>query len=304
MSNEQEHIEEHSSPIKTPKQLVVTIVLSFVVPIAIIILLVNLVVSGTKVGAGSDTLSNEAVTKRIAPVAGFSLVDANAPKVFKTGEQVFAAVCTACHTAGVAGAPKIGDNAAWAPFIKSGFDAMMNVALHGKGGMPAKGGNPTLSDYEVARAVVYMANKSGGSLPEPAAPAEEGAKKEADATPAAAPAAAAPAAAAPAAAAPAPAPAAAAAAAAPAPAQATAAVNPAGEKLYKSVCFACHATGVANAPKFGDKAAWDPYIKTGMDAMVKVAMQGKPPMPPKGGAANASEDDIRAAVQYMVDAAK
>ncbi|MCZ8409712.1 c-type cytochrome [Achromobacter dolens] len=283
MSNEQEHIEEHSSPIKTPKQLIVTVILAFVVPIAIIILLVNMVASGAKVGAGSDTLSTEAVTKRIAPVAGFELVDANAPKVFKTGEQVFQAVCTACHTAGVAGAPKVGDNAAWAPFIKSGFDAMMNVALHGKGGMPAKGGNPTLSDFEVARAVVYMANKSGGSLPEPAAPAEEGAKKEADAAPAA--------------------PAAAAPAAAPAPQQA-AAVNPAGEKLYKSVCFACHATGVANAPKFGDKAAWEPYIKTGMDAMVKVAMQGKPPMPPKGGAANASEDDIRAAVQYMVDAAK
>lgn len=298
MSNEQEHIEEHSSPIKTPKQLIVTVILAFVVPIAIIILLVNMVASGAKVGAGSDTLSSEAVTKRIAPVAGFELVDANAPKVFKTGEQVFAAVCTACHTAGVAGAPKVGDNAAWAPFIKSGFDTMLNVALHGKGGMPAKGGNPTLSDYEVARAVVYMANKSGGSLPEPAAPAEDGAKKEADAAPAAAaPAAAAPAAAAPAAVAAAPA------AAAPAPQQ-TAAVNPAGEKLYKSVCFACHATGVANAPKFGDKAAWEPYIKTGMDAMVKVAMQGKPPMPPKGGAATASEDDIRAAVQYMVDAAK
>lgn len=305
MSNEQEHIEEHSSPIKTPKQLVVTIVLSFVIPIAIIILLVNMVVTGTKVGAGSDTLTEEAVTKRIAPVAGFALVDANAPKVFKTGEQVFAAVCTACHTAGIAGAPKMGDNAAWAPFIKSGYDTMLNVALHGKGGMPAKGGNPTLSDYEVARAVVYMANKSGASLPEPAAPAEDGAKKEAAAAPAAAPApaAAAPAAAAPAAAAQAPAPAPAP-AAAPAAPQTTAAVNPAGEKLYKSVCFACHATGVANAPKFGDKAAWDPYIKTGMDAMVKVAMQGKPPMPPKGGAANASEDDIRAAVQYMVDAAK
>ncbi|HEY9274013.1 c-type cytochrome, partial [Achromobacter sp.] len=179
MSNEQEHIEEHSSPIKTPKQLVVTIVLSFVIPIAIIILLVNMVVTGTKVGAGSDTLTEEAVTKRIAPVAGFALVDANAPKVFKTGEQVFAAVCTACHTAGIAGAPKMGDNAAWAPFIKSGYDTMLNVALHGKGGMPAKGGNPTLSDYEVARAVVYMANKSGASLPEPAAPAEDGAKKEA-----------------------------------------------------------------------------------------------------------------------------
>ena len=309
MSNEQEHIEEHSSPIKTPKQLVVTIILSFVIPIAIIILLVNMVVSGTKTGAGSDSLSPEAVTKRIAPVAGFELVDANAPKVFKTGEQVFASVCTACHTAGVAGAPKMGDNAAWAPFIKSGYDTMLNVALHGKGGMPAKGGNPTLSDYEVARAVVYMANKSGADLPEPAAPAEDGAKKEADAAPAAAPAAAAPAAAAPAAAAPAAAAPAAAAPAAAAPAAAApapqqAAVNPVGEKLYKSVCFACHATGVANAPKFGDKAAWEPYIKTGMDAMVKVAMQGKPPMPPKGGAANASEDDIRAAVQYMVDAAK
>ncbi|WMD18846.1 c-type cytochrome [Achromobacter seleniivolatilans] len=304
MSNEQEHIEEHSSPIKTPKQLVVTIILSFVIPIAIIILLVNMVVSGTKVGAGSDTLSNEAVTKRIAPVAGFALVDANAPKVFKTGEQVFAAVCTACHTAGIAGAPKMGDNAAWAPFIQAGYDTMLNVALHGKGGMPAKGGNPTLSDFEVARAVVYMANKSGASLAEPAEPAADGAKKEA-AAPAAAPAPAAAAAPATVAAAPAaPAPAAAAPVAqAPAPAQ-TAAVNPAGEKLYKSVCFACHATGIANAPKFGDKAAWDPYIKTGMDAMVKVAMQGKPPMPPKGGAANASEDDIRAAVQYMVDAAK
>ncbi len=299
MSNEQEHIEEHSSPIKTPKQLIVTIVLSFVIPIAIIILLVNMVVSGNKTGAGSDTLSQEAVAKRIAPVAGFQLVDANAPKVFKTGEQVFAAVCTACHTAGVAGAPKVGDNAAWAPFITAGYDAMMNVALHGKGGMPAKGGNPTLSDYEVARAVVYMANKSGASLPEPAAPAAEGDKKEAAAAPAAAPAVPVVAAAPAAAAAPAPAPAAPAAAP-----QAAAAVNPAGEKLYKSVCFACHATGVANAPKFGDKAAWDPFIKTGMDAMVKVAMQGKPPMPPKGGAANASEDDIRAAVQYMVDAAK
>ncbi|MFP3710907.1 cytochrome c5 family protein, partial [Paraburkholderia sp. SIMBA_009] len=77
MSNEQEHIEEHSSPIKTPKQLIVTVILAFVVPIAIIILLVNMVASGAKVGAGSDTLSTEAVTKRIAPVAGFELVDAN-----------------------------------------------------------------------------------------------------------------------------------------------------------------------------------------------------------------------------------
>jgi len=240
------------------------------------------------------------VARRIAPVAGFELVDANAPKVFKTGEQVFQAVCTACHTAGVAGAPKVGDKAAWAPFIKSGFESMLNVALHGKGAMPAKGGNPALSDYEVARAVVYMANQSGGSFDEPAAPAQEGEGAKAEAPKQAAAAAPAPAAAPAAAAAEAPK------AEAPAPAapKAEAAVNPAGEKLYKSTCFACHGTGVAGAPKFGDKAAWEPYIKTGIDAMVKVAITGKGAMPPKGGAANASEEDIRAAVEYMVNAAQ
>ncbi|CAM3828271.1 c-type cytochrome [Bordetella tumulicola] len=300
MSNEQEHNEEHASPIKTPKQLIVTVVLAFVLPILIIILLVNMVTSGTKVGAGSDTLTAEAINKRIAPVSGFELVDANAPKVFKTGEQVFQAVCTACHTAGVAGAPKLGDKAAWGPFIKSGYESMLNVALHGKGAMPAKGGNPALSDYEVARAVVYMANESGASLEEPAAPEAEGTTAAGEA-PAAAAAAPAPAAtpAAPAPAAPAVAPS----AEAPAP-QAAATTNPAGEKLYKSTCFACHGTGVAGAPKFGDKTAWDPYIKTGLDTMVKVVLQGKGAMPPKGGAVNASEDDIRAAVEYMVNATK
>src|SRR3546814_8629252 len=68
MSNEQEHNEEHASPIKTPKQLIVTVVLSFLIPIIVIIMLVNMVTSGTKVGAGSDTLTEEAVAHRIAPV--------------------------------------------------------------------------------------------------------------------------------------------------------------------------------------------------------------------------------------------
>lgn len=300
MSNEQEHNEEHASPIKTPKQLVVTIVLAFVLPIVVILLLVDMVISGTIAGAGSDTLNEEAVGRRIAPVASFELVDANAPKVFKTGEQVYQAVCTACHAAGVAGAPKLGDQAAWGPLIKDGFESMLNVAIKGKGAMPPKGGNPALSDYEVARAVVYMANESGGSFEEPPAPdADTPATTQAPA-PAAQPG---QDLAAPVAAAPPP-------ANAPAPVKADegenkqAVVNPAGEKLYQSNCFACHGTGVAGAPKFGDKTAWAPYIATGMDTMVKVAIQGKGAMPPKGGAANASEDDIRAAVQYMVDAAK
>src|SRR3546814_1645490 len=73
MSNEQEHNEEHASPIKTPKQLITLVVLSFVVPVIIIIMLVNMVTAGTKVGAGSDTLTEEAVARRLAPVAGFEL---------------------------------------------------------------------------------------------------------------------------------------------------------------------------------------------------------------------------------------
>jgi len=72
------------------------------------------------------------------------------------GKKTFDAVCTACHTAGVAGAPKFGDKTAWAPRIKTGKDALYNAALHGLNAMPAKGGNPSLSDADVKAAVDYM----------------------------------------------------------------------------------------------------------------------------------------------------
>lgn len=295
MSNEQEHNEEHAVPIKTPKQLIVTIALSFLIPILVILLLVKMVTSGATVGSGSDTLTEEAINQRIAPVAGFALVDANAPRVFQTGEQVFQAVCTACHTTGVANAPKIGDQAAWGPLLQTGYESLLSAAIKGKGTMPAKGGNPALSDYEVARAVVYMANKSGGSLEEPAAPEPDTPTAAAKLPPAAGTQ---------------PTQVAAAQAATPAPVpsvggeQPGSAINPAGEKLFKSTCFACHNAGIAGAPKFADKVAWAPYIATGMDTMVQVVLKGKGAMPPKGGAMNASEDDIRAAVDYMVNAAK
>lgn len=309
MNNTEEQVEVnieghegHEGPIKTPKQLIVTVILAFIVPILVIVLLINLVMTTTKMGSGSDAQSPEAIASRIKPVAGFSLVDANAPKVFKTGQQVFDTTCTACHTAGVAGAPKIGDTAAWAPFVKAGYEDMVKNAIHGIGAMPPKGGNPSLSDFEVERAVVYIANKSGASFDEPAEPADD---KAAD-KPAAAPAAPATPAAAPA---PAPAPAAAAPAVAAAPAaaapaaDAAATVDPAGEKLYKSVCFACHATGVAGAPAFGDKAAWAKFVATGMDTMVKNAIHGVGAMPPRGGS-QASDAEMTAAVEYMVNAVK
>ncbi|MDE2606577.1 MAG: cytochrome c5 family protein, partial [Burkholderiales bacterium] len=105
--------------------------------------------------------------------------------------------------------------------------------------------------------------------------------------------------------APAPAPAPAAApAAAPAPAATkTAAAGGAGQALYQQVCVACHAAGVAGAPKFGDKAAWAPRIAQGMPTLYNAALHGLNAMPPKGGS-SASDADVKAAVDYMVGAAK
>lgn len=77
-----------------------------------------------------------------------------------------------------------------------------------------------------------------------------------------------------------------------------------GKAVYDKTCVACHASGVANAPKLGDKAAWAPRIATGRDALVASVVKGKGAMPPKAGAANLSDDDIKAAVDYMVGAAK
>lgn len=290
---QQEHSEEHESPIKTPKQLIVTIVLAFVVPIIIIFLLVSWVTSGTRTAAGSDTLGPEATALRIAPVARIELVDASAPRVLQTGQQVYNAACAACHAAGVAGALKYGDNAAWATAIGTGLQTMIASVTNGKGAMPARGGNPNLDDLELARAVVYMANAAGGKFEEPAAPAADAAPAAQAATPAvAAPAVSAPAAPAVPAAAP----------AAPAPAAAAAGeIDLAlGERVYKQACFACHAAGVAGAPKLGDKAAWAPFIATGMDTMVSIVIKGQGAMPPRGGLASASDSDLRAAVAYMV----
>ncbi len=160
----------HEGPIKTPKQLVLAVLFSFIVPIFLIVLLVKYVTSDSNPAAGSDGLGAEAVARRIQPIGGIAVKDASDASALKTGEQVFNAQCTACHTAGAAGAPKIGDTAAWAPRIATGYEALLNSALKGKGAMGAQGGGD-FSDFEVGRAVVYMANKGGANFAEPKAPA-------------------------------------------------------------------------------------------------------------------------------------
>jgi cytochrome c5 len=303
---------EHDAFIKTPRQLITVVTLSFIVPILIIAALVSYVNRTVRTGAGSTAMTAESIEARIKPVAGFSLKSADGPQVLRAGEDVYKAQCAACHEVGAAGAPKNGDLAAWAPRIKTGYDALLTSALKGKNAMSAQGGGE-YSDAEIGRAVVYMANKSGAKFAEPQAPAATSAPT-ASAPTAAVMSAAAPAAVAavanaasavPAAAAAATAAATAvAAAAAPAAAKpAAASASDAGKKVYDTYCAACHVAGVAGAPKFADKAAWAPRIATGMDALYGAVIKGKGAMPAKGGSP-ASDDDIKAAVQYMVAAAK
>lgn len=283
------------SLIRTPKQLIAAVAGFFLVIVIGIILLVIFATNDRLVGAGTNSQSAEAVQERLRPVAeeGFTLVDANAPKVLQAGNTVYAAVCAACHDSGAAGAPKLGDNGAWGARLAQGYDTLVKHAIGGIRAMPAKGGNPDLDNVEVARAVVFLANKSGASFKEPAAPAQV-----------AAPAAATTAEAAPAAAPEAPAAAAPAAASAAAPAVASADT---GKTLYNSACVACHGAGIAGAPKVGDKAAWAARVGQGNATLYEHAIkgfQGKAGvMPPKGGS-TAPDADVKAAVDYMVLASK
>ena len=271
------HDEAHTGAIKNPKQFLTSTILAFVLPIFIIIGLVVFVTSGSKPNAGVGNLEM-AIAQRIQKVGNVEVRDANRP--LRAGEAVYNGQCAACHATGAAGAPKLGDAAAWGPRIKTGFEALVQSALKGKGAMAPQGGGD-FNDTEIARGVAYMANAAGAKFAEPAAPAA------ADAAPAAAPAAAeAP-------------PAAPAAAAAPAAETDVAA----GKKLYESTCVACHGAGVAGAPKFGDKAAWAPRLAAGFDEVLKIATTGKGAMPPKGGS-SASDAEFKAAVEYLVNSAK
>jgi cytochrome c5 len=349
--------DHHTSPIKTPRQLITVVVLAFVVPVIVIILLATFV-TGQKVGgAGSDAMTPEAIAERLRPVGTIAFAGAaSGPRALQDGAAVYKLACGACHATGAAGAPKTGDAGAWAPRLKQGYDTLVKHAVEGFKAMPAKGGNADLDPIEVARAIVYMANQSGAKFKEPAAPATAVAKSSArtgeqivqmscgnchaaglngapkigdraawtkrvshgvdavaalaikghggmparggmaDLTDAelksavqymfnqstGAPAA----------------------AAVPIAAAAATPAKPDGAKVYAMGCNACHATGVAGAPKFGDKTAWAVRSKPGVDALLASVVKGKGAMPPKGAVASASDAELRAAVEYMLAAAK
>ena len=168
--------EEHGSLIKNTKQLSIAVIASFFIPLIIIFLLIVYVNSGKKTDTNGSERSTLAIIK---PVGQLNFKDARAPREIQTGEAVYKAVCASCHNSGAAGAPKFAVASTWGGRIGTGYDALYASVIKGKGAMPARGGaNPSdISDYEIARAVVYLANSAGGKFPEPKAPIEKPAAK-------------------------------------------------------------------------------------------------------------------------------
>jgi cytochrome c5 len=168
--HDHDHDDAHTGPIKTPKQLAWAVLFAFVVPVLVIVLLASYVTTGAKPAAGTGALQAEAIAARIAPIGHVEVKDASDATAMKTGEQVYQAQCAACHAVGAAGAPKLGDAAAWGPRIKTGVEMLLTSALKGKGNMGPQGGGD-FSDFEIHRAVVYMANNAGAKFDEPKMPA-------------------------------------------------------------------------------------------------------------------------------------
>ena len=267
-----------------------------------------------------------AAAKVLAPIGKVEVKEESMASAARSGEEIYTSTCGTCHDNGIAGAPKLEDKASWETRLSGGFTALVASAITGKGGMPARGGNPDITDPEMELVVGHMIKKAGIEL----------VAKSANAAPAAMP----------------------------VKTEATPEVetaqttsletkveetkdavvetvkevatkaeevttdvvetiadtveevktdvvtavtetiaatvdHSAGEAIYKSSCFACHDSGVAGSPKVGDKAAWTARIATGNEAMYNAAINGKGAMPAKGGNTSISDADIKAAVDYM-----
>lgn len=260
-----------------------TLLAGIAITVAALYLLVKLASSGYWSDVADTT--DSATQTRIMPSGRLVMGDGTEPGQ-RTGEQVFNKICLQCHAAdsSIAYAPKITHNDQWAPRIAKGFETLVKNAINGYtgpegGNMPAKGGAMDLTDEEVARAVAYMANQSGGQFTEPAV----GGSAPAAASEASAPA-----------------------ASGAAPAD-TAAAGGKGKEVFDGSCFACHGatSAIPFAPKITKNDEWAPRIKQGKETLYKHAIEGytNPKggfMPAKGGFANLSDDDVKAAVDYMI----
>ncbi|MDN3560232.1 c-type cytochrome [Vreelandella neptunia] len=267
--------------------------------------------AGTSSVYAQDDAVRDAIAERLAPVGQLCLQGqdcgtAAAPAASASsgggidGAGIYNNICMACHETGAAGAPIRGDEAAWSARTEQGFATLLDHAINGIGAMPAKGGNPNLSDEEVEAAVAYMVEPvmevpelGGGddAASEESAPTEE-ATEEAAATEGEA-------------------------AAteenmaanddsaseedAAASEEASGGSDLDGEALYASSgCVACHDNGVAGAPTKGDSEAWAARLEKGADELYASAINGIGAMPAKGGNPNLSDEEVMAVVDYLM----
>ena len=247
---------------------------------------------------GRSRIGDPAGQTQAPAQAALAAPAASAGAAPRSGSEIYGAACVACHATGAAGSPLFGDSAAWAERADQGFEALTASVLGGKGAMPPKAGNPALTEDEIRSAISYMLKEAGvEAAGAPAAAVQTGAANApADAAQSAAPVAEKD-----------EAPVAETAAGSGSQGQvATAADGPvvdaaAGGKIYQTACIACHLTGVAEAPKLDDKAAWESRLAAlGMDGLVQSVTAGKGAMPPKGGFMDLTEDDLRNAVAFML----
>jgi cytochrome c5 len=273
-----------------------TIVISVLVLISIAIFLAAQMVSLVSVEPDDGSRARVAAEERIAPVAVVALADPSAQQVVEVAqqspEQIYTSVCAACHDAGVLEAPKTGSKEDWEPRFAQGLDTLVDHAVNGINAMPAKGGNPNLSDDDIRKAIVYMLEKSDIPVGESTATGEtptqmataEGQPKPAEGD---------------------------------GPQATNAVVETAatsivpseldlqtGEQVYGTVCSVCHANGVAGAPTTGDKDAWAPRLSKGWDTLVEHSIKGFNAMPAKGGRVDLPDDQIISAVGYLISQAQ
>ena len=205
---------------------------------------------------GRQTPSLETAMERAVAASVLALVmclvpgDGLAQRVDRTGKEVVDLLCISCHGTGANDAPRIGDKKAWEKREKQGLSGLTQHALNGIRQMPPHGGNPSLSDTEIERAITYMVNQSGGNWTEPVSRTS----KTADRT---------------------------------------------GEQVVQARCIKCHQTGEGGAPKIGDRAAWIPRVKQGLDVVIRSAIKGHGGMPARGGQSDLTDSEMRSAVIYM-----
>lgn len=257
--------------------------------------------------AFAQDAQHEAIAERLEPVGELCLQGEDCGTVAAAssdeggdsgsidGESIYSNVCSACHESGAAGAPVRGAEDAWSDRVEKGFATLLDHSINGFNAMPARGGNPDLSDEEVEAATAYLLEpvmevpEVGGDeaaaegeamadtdTEEATADAEASEDTSGEATEMAS-----------------------ADAAAEGGGEGDSGLD--GEALYSSAgCAACHASGAAGAPILGDAEAWGPRLEKGAEELYASAINGIGAMPPKGGS-SASDEEIEAIVDYMID---